>query len=42
MTDHESWHGVEAFEVEEALSNKPKIRRAEKGKRKERRRYGNK
>lgn len=27
-------HGVETFEVEEALSNKPKIRRAEKGNRK--------
>jgi len=27
-------HGVETFEVEEALSNRPKIRRAEKGKRK--------
>ena len=28
-----SKHGVETFEVEEALSNKPKIRRIEKGKR---------
>lgn len=27
-------HGVETFEVEEALSNKPKVRRVEKGKRK--------
>ena len=28
-----SKHGVETFEVEEALSNKPKIRHIEKGKR---------
>ncbi len=28
-----SKHGVETFEVEEALSNKPKIRRIEKGRR---------
>jgi hypothetical protein len=27
-------HNVEAFEVEEALNNKPKIRRVEKGKQK--------
>lgn len=26
-------HGVETFEVEEALSNRPRIRRAEKGER---------
>jgi hypothetical protein len=29
-----SKHAVEAYEVEEALSNKPKIRFVEKGKRK--------